>query len=263
MMRRPTRHAGGRAGARRVPGPPPHPRARQVVPARGAGAAAGAGGGRAGGGGGGETGADESGGAASPHEFKRRLEREYMQGRIEEAKRKGQAECEEGPSPGCAAAWEEVEELSEAAARKNLLEPNWFDEDGEENFLTETLRGQQDFDPLGEAIPPGLRGVALQGRQVRGAQDPLQDVKPCEIYECVDPENTLEQAGALESLLAGGAGGPGMGDAADLPVEQAIRQAAEVCEEDFSAPDCAVAWDQVEELSAEASRKKGKKKGGD
>ena len=182
---------------------------------------------------------------------------------MEEAKRKGQAECEAGPSPGCAAAWEEVEELSEAAARKNLLEPNWFDEAGEENFLTETLRGQQDFDPLGEAIPPGLRGVALQGRQNRGAQDPLQDVKPCEIYECVDPGNTLEQAGALESLLAAGDGGPGAGDAADLPVEQAIQQAAEVCEEDFSAPDCAVAWDQVEELSAEASRKKGKKKGGD
>jgi len=106
-----------------------------------------------------------------------------------------------------------------------------------------------------------------QQQQARGLPDPLQGVTPAMRIGTLRTQATgsLKQAAALERLASGGAqgaaGAPAEGDARRVEMqtklESAVREAAETCAEGpGAAAECAAAWDEVEELSAHASRKK-------
>ena len=101
------------------------------------------------------------------------------------------------------------------------------------------------------------------GMQARGMADPLQSVRPAQLPGTLPPGTTgsLRRAAALERTLrapesppeAAGARRP----AAPPPEELAarVREAVETCETGTKA-DCAVAWDNVEELSATRDKRK-------
>ena len=111
------------------------------------------------------------------------------------------------------------------------------------------------------------------GMQARGIADPLQSVRPAMLPGTLPPSGTtgsLRRAAELERTLrapqsppqsppeASGTRRP----AAPPPEELAarVREAVETCETGTTA-DCAVAWDEVEELSA--TRDKRKQRDGD
>eukprot|EP00854_Cymbomonas_tetramitiformis_P003909 gene3909-4872_t len=158
--------------------------------------------------------------------------------------------CEDGTPTDCAVAWEEVEELRSAAERK-------------------APKDQVEQVP-GAPVPPPEDINAPAKRLMQ------QDKNPCDIYECTDPTNSLQEAAALENMMRGGTAESleralnpkAPKDAAkeaetkallQNKIEDAIKGASEVCDEG-PAKDCAAAWDEVnldtvEELSAEASRR--------
>ena len=118
--------------------------------------------------------------------MRRRLEEEYIDGKIDAAEAEARAACDSEPAgPDCAVAWEAVEELKDAKARKRVRG------DG---------GGGGRLDKQGAA--------PAQGAAVRRPplEDPLKDAKPCEIYECAEPDFTLKAAGQLEGALDGGLG---------------------------------------------------------
>ncbi|KAK3253884.1 hypothetical protein CYMTET_36883 [Cymbomonas tetramitiformis] len=165
--------------------------------------------------------------------------------KIDEAQQEASKACEDGTPTDCAVAWEEVEELRSAAERK-------------------APKDQVEQVP-GAPVPPPEDINAPAKRLMQ------QDKNPCDIYECTDPTNSLQEAAALENMMRGGTAESleralnpkAPKDAAkeaetkallQNKIEDAIKGASEVCDEG-PAKDCAAAWDEVEELSAEASRR--------
>ena len=132
-----------------------------------------------------------------------------------------------------------------------------------------------DADEGADASAPPLASSApfAAGMQARGIADPLQSVRPAMLPGTLPPSGTtgsLRRAAELERTLrapqsppqsppeASGTRRP----AAPPPEELAarVREAVETCETGTTA-DCAVAWDEVEELSA--TRDKRKQRDGD
>ena len=123
-------------------------------------------------------------------------------------------------------------------------------------------------DASAPTLPAG-RAPFTAGMQARGIADPLQSVRPAMLPGTLPPSGTtgsLLRAAALERTLRSPPSPPEAAGtrrpAAPPPEELAarVREAVETCETGTTA-DCAIAWDEVEELSA--TRDKRKQRDGD
>ena len=141
-----------------------------------------------------------AGAPAEPATSDRASGPEVLSASIEGAVQEAEAACEDGTAAECAAAWDEVEELSaEAAHQKAARDP-----------------------PAAPAFAPAAEAAD----------------------EAEGPEAEAEAA----------AGEP-VYEALSASIEDAVQEAEATCEDGTTA-ECAAAWDEVEELSAEAAHQK-------
>jgi len=193
-------------------------------------------------------------------QMRHRLDKQYMEGKIEDAVRDAEEVCGEADAStkDCAIAWEEVEELRVASERKN-----WQAADKNAEREGSSLSG--DLDVFGEA-PADFETASgdeesFEGKRERGgnlAQARLE-INPCDVVECEEPGGTFLAAGELENSLGGGSRREGEGRKATglkQEIQIAIGEAFDVCGEGDE-EECAAAWDKVEDLSYELDKEEG------
>jgi len=171
-----------------------------------------------------------------------------LQARIKEAVTEAIEACEDGNQFECATAWDEVHDLTHARDRKY---GSPIDE--EESIMGVTVPD----------VPP--RPLPNDDRQgPLSAENPLKSVDPCDLTDCELPTGTFAATLRLESMLSSlkeeEEKQPSVDPArADLKarVEAALVEARKVCESGEDDAACSVAWDTVEELSAEYKRQFG------
>ena len=163
--------------------------------------------------------------------------------------------CKDGATVECAAAWEEVDGLEDAAMRAGMTQnappgspsavapaPPAAAEKSEKKSADAPEKAKKEDKRMSN--PATMAGV-----------DPLAGFMPCAGDSCEAPSGTFEARLELERALQEG------GNAADEPtLTKAIRDAVDVaitmCENGEDASQCAVAWEVVEELSSSASRRR-------
>ena len=163
--------------------------------------------------------------------------------------------CKDGATVECAAAWEEVDGLEDAAMRAGMTQnappgspsavapaPPAAAEKSEKKSADAPEKAKKEDKRMSN--PATMAGV-----------DPLAGFMPCAGDSCEAPSGTFEARLELERALQEG------GNAADEPtLTKAIRDAVDVaitmCEKGEDASQCAVAWEVVEELSSSASKRR-------
>jgi len=148
--------------------------------------------------------------------------------------RRSEAEetCAEAPAEDCSAAWDVVGELRESVARRFPPPP-------------------REPSPPSNAPPMPSRGLA----------DPLAGVSPASRIGTLrePPSGSLRAAASLERLASGSSAEkrpPASREAVQAALEEAVATAAACGEGGESPAECAAAWDQVEELSAESAHRR-------
>mmetsp|Transcript_4428 Transcript_4428/g.5130 ORF Transcript_4428/g.5130 Transcript_4428/m.5130 type:complete len:341 (+) Transcript_4428:244-1266(+) len=222
---------------------------------------------------------DESGGP--DNELKSPTD--ILDDKIDGAVRKAEEVCDKGTQADCAVAWEEVEELADARNKKSKRDP--YSNPPKDVVPTDKNTPKADAsqddpstttDTVDEGAQEGLGRDQAQNPAIRLMSNEM----PCNTNGaegCEPPTGTFEQAAAMEAMLNGGVWESGSDyggvddsnsededdeDDAELKsqLQGAISDAEQACKDGTTA-DCAVAWDQVEEISSEASRREKRKKG--
>merc|ERR1712072_1023377 len=189
-------------------------------------------------------------------QMRRQLDKQYMEGKIEDAVQDAKEVCEEtdAASKDCAIAWEEVEELRFASKRKA----------GEAESVS--------ADPFAPTTPDEDEVENVNFQQELQRQDFLSDVLPCDIDSCEDPGGTFLAAAALENSFGGSSSktetlrtlpsdnakkaGQRVTDLKQ-EIQIAIGEAFDVCGSGL-AQDCSAAWDKVEDLSYQLDKEEDK-----
>merc|ERR1712037_118309 len=97
--------------------------------------------------------------------------------------------------------------------------------------------------------PPPIITTTMNARAIRGARA-VAGARSARVAQAARVARVSRRSLTLRAKAQD------MSDA----LEEAINEAKETCEEDPKKADCAVAWDNVEEISAEISHKKAAKK---
>jgi hypothetical protein len=192
-------------------------------------------------------------------QMRRQLDKQYMEGKIEDAVQDAKEVCKETDttSKDCAIAWEEVEELRFASKRKM----------GEVESVS--------TDPFAPTTPDDVDDDEAENvnfQQELQRQDFLSDVLPCDIDSCEDPGGTFLAAAALENSFGGSSSktdtlrtlpsdnakkaGQRVTDLKQ-EIQIAIGEAFDVCGSGL-AQDCSAAWDKVEDLSYQLDKEEDK-----
>lgn len=162
--------------------------------------------------------------------------------------------CKAGATVECAAAWEEVDGLEDAAMRAGMTQ----------NAPSGFAQNAPSAAPSPPPAPPKPEAAStdqdprMSNPATRAGVDPLAGMMPCAAESCEAPQGTFEARGNLERALE--AGQRGRGSESEETLAEAIRDAVDVaitmCENGEDASQCAVAWEVVEELSASANKKR-------
>lgn len=163
--------------------------------------------------------------------------------------------CKDGATVECAAAWEEVDGLEDAAMRAGMTQnapPGSPTAVAPASPAAAEKPAKKSADAPEKAKKEDKR---MSNPATMAGVDPLAGVMPCAGDSCEAPSGTFEARLELERALQEG------GNAADEPtLTKAIRDAVDVaitmCENGEDASQCAVAWEVVEELSSSASRRR-------
>lgn len=163
--------------------------------------------------------------------------------------------CKDGATVECAAAWEEVDGLEDAAMRAGMTQnapPGSPTAVAPASPAAAEKPAKKSADAPEKAKKEDKR---MSNPATMAGVDPLAGVMPCAGDSCEAPSGTFEARLELERALQVG------GNAADEPtLTKAIRDAVDVaitmCENGEDASQCAVAWEVVEELSSSASRRR-------
>mmetsp|Transcript_1578 Transcript_1578/g.3596 ORF Transcript_1578/g.3596 Transcript_1578/m.3596 type:complete len:282 (-) Transcript_1578:148-993(-) len=183
-------------------------------------------------------------------------ERPGLRLKLQQSIRAANEACKEGATVECAAAWEEVDGLEDAAMRAGMSQnaPSYADDEPSKK------QGGASTSSVNKPLTP----AAPKKAQDRSA-DPLAGMKPCQGDECEAPQGTLQARFRLEKLLASTPGGSvddlseGSVDELADAISEAVDIAMEMCENGEVPGQCAIAWEVVEELSASASKRKEKR----
>lgn len=200
------------------------------------------------------------------------LEREFLRFRnlfrrsevaaeaVDAAFRSADETCKEtGPTPECAVAWEEYEELRGAQRQQQR-------QDGVVSVPAGQVQGAAEAPSVADEIAAAaalrretpelpLTKVA-QGKFGDAAMDPCADAEACEA-----PTGTFETAAAMEramreSVAEEDADVPDYDSGSDSNIiERKANEAHEVCGEGTQ-EQCATAWDEVEEVASGLHRRK-------
>ena len=163
--------------------------------------------------------------------------------------------CKDGATVECAAAWEEVDGLEDAAMRAGMTQNA---PPGSPTAVAPAPPAAAEKPAKKSADAPEKakkEDKRMSNPATMAGVDPLAGVMPCAGDSCEAPSGTFEARLELERALQEG------GNAADEPtLTKAIRDAVDVaitmCENGEDASQCAVAWEVVEELSSSASRRR-------
>ena len=163
--------------------------------------------------------------------------------------------CKDGATVECAAAWEEVDGLEDAAMRAGMTQnapPGSPTAVAPASPAAAEKPAKKSADAPEKAKKEDKR---MSNPATMAGVDPLAGVMPCAGDSCEAPSGTFEARLELERALQEG------GNAADEPtLTKAIRDAVDVaitmCENGEDASQCAVAWEVVEELSSSASKRR-------
>ena len=163
--------------------------------------------------------------------------------------------CKDGATVECAAAWEEVDGLEDAAMRAGMTQnapPGSPTAVAPASPAAAEKPAKKSADAPEKAKKEDKR---MSNPATMAGVDPLAGVMPCAGDSCEAPSGTFETRLELERALQEG------GNAADEPtLTKAIRDAVDVaitmCENGEDASQCAVAWEVVEELSSSASKRR-------
>ena len=163
--------------------------------------------------------------------------------------------CKDGATVECAAAWEEVDGLEDAAMRAGMTQnapPGSPTAVAPASPAAAEKPAKKSADASEKAKKEDKR---MSNPATMAGVDPLAGVMPCAGDSCEAPSGTFEARLELERALQEG------GNAADEPtLTKAIRDAVDVaitmCENGEDASQCAVAWEVVEELSSSASKRR-------
>jgi len=163
--------------------------------------------------------------------------------------------CKDGATVECAAAWEEVDGLEDAAMRAGMTQnapPGSPTAVAPASPAAAEKPAKKSADAPEKAKKEDKR---MSNPATMAGVDPLAGFMPCAGDSCEAPSGTFEARLELERALQEG------GNAADEPtLTKAIRDAVDVaitmCEKGEDASQCAVAWEVVEELSSSASRRR-------
>ena len=124
--------------------------------------------------------------------------------------------CKDGATVECAAAWEEVDGLEDAAMRAGM-----------------TQNAPEGFEPPPAATaaaaapePRASEDARMSNPATRAGVDPLADMMPCAGESCEAPQGTFEARGNLERALE--AGQRGRGSESEETLAEAIRDAVEM-----------------------------------
>ena len=155
----------------------------------------------------------------------------------------------------CAAAWEEVDGLEDAAMRAGMTQNA---PPGSPSAVAPAPPAAAEKPAKKPADAPKKakkEDKRMSNPATMAGVDPLAGVMPCAGDSCEAPSGTFEARLELERALQEG------GSAADEPtLAKAIRDAVDVaitmCENGADASQCAVAWEVVEELSSSASKRR-------
>ena len=155
----------------------------------------------------------------------------------------------------CAAAWEEVDGLEDAAMRAGMTQNA---PPGSPTAVAPAPPAAAEKPAKKSADAPEKakkEDKRMSNPATMAGVDPLAGVMPCAGDSCEAPSGTFEARLELERALQEGE------NAADEPtLTKAIRDAVDVaitmCENGEDASQCAVAWEVVEELSSSASRRR-------
>ena len=158
--------------------------------------------------------------------------------------------CKDGASVECAAAWEEVDGLEDAAMRSGMTQNG-------PDFVPKSVpkSNSKNNSAPAPSAPKKKEDARMSNPATMAGVDPLAGMMPCSGDSCEAPSGTFEARLELERALAEA------GDGADEPkLTKAIRDAVGVaitlCENGADASQCAVAWEVVEELSSSASKRR-------
>ena len=163
--------------------------------------------------------------------------------------------CKDGATVECAAAWEEVDGLEDAAMRAGMTQNAPPGSPSAVSPALPVAAEKSAKKPAGAPKRAKKEDRRMLNPATMAGVDPLTGVMPCAGDSCEAPSGTFEARLELERALQVG------GNAADEPtLTKAIRDAVDVaitmCENGEDASQCAVAWEVVEELSSSASKRR-------
>ena len=163
--------------------------------------------------------------------------------------------CKLGATIECAAAWEEVDGLEDAAMRAGMSQNAPSSEASSEIPKAKNPARVEKKKSSSDA----KADVRMSNPATRAGTDPLAGMNPCGAGECEVPQGTFQARMDLEHAMAGGGAVHEDDEALTDQIRDAVDVAISLCEQGASAGECAVAWDVVEELSSAKRMKKRKR----
>ena len=164
---------------------------------------------------------------------------------LREAVARAKKSCEtEGERSGaCVTAWEEVSEVRDAAARAGVRTTHRTSVGG------------------GVEEDAAAREAKAREMRERLRRDPLLGATPCShMGECTVAEGTLEARGRFARALD--EEDDARGDEADArAIEDAVKRAMSLCANGASREACALAWEEVEDLTNWGGKGKNRRRG--
>jgi hypothetical protein len=157
--------------------------------------------------------------------------------------------CKLGATIECAAAWEEVDGLEDAAMRAGMSQNAPSAMAPKPPAKTSTPDAQ---------TSKKKEDTRMSNPATRAGTDPLAGMNPCGAGECEVPQGTLQARMDFERQMDSGEDDAEDDEALTVQIRDAVDVAISLCEQGASAGECAVAWDVVEELSS-AKRKRRKR----
>ena len=164
--------------------------------------------------------------------------------------------CKLGATIECAAAWEEVDGLEDAAMRAGMSQ------NAPSSEASSPPKAKSQIPKIVEkkkSSSDAKADVRMSNPATRAGTDPLAGMNPCGAGECEVPQGTFQARMDLERAMAGGGAVHEDDEALTDQIRDAVDVAISLCEQGASAGECAVAWDVVEELSSAKRMKKRKR----
>lgn len=176
-------------------------------------------------------------------------ERPELRAKLQRAIEAANEACKLGATIECAAAWEEVDGLEDAAMRAGMSQNAPSAMAPKPPAKTSTPDAQ---------TSKKKEDTRMSNPATRAGTDPLAGMNPCGAGECEVPQGTLQARMDFERQMDSGEDDAEDDEALTVQIRDAVDVAISLCEQGASAGECAVAWDVVEELSS-AKRKRRKR----